>query len=161
MVFQGLDEGVGGRGEGVGELEGGVGRCCWGGVGRGGGEGGFFLFFWVVVFGDAEGGLEHVGLDDLELDGIGLGCGGGGGGGVRVGVLRGEGVVDFAEGVGELAPDVDPFGGTDVIVLEEEDEGRSFQERDVLAEELGAPVFGAAVGGRLGWWVADGRGRAR
>lgn len=72
-----------------------------------------------------------------------------------------EGFVSGEEGGVEFAADGHPFRGFEVVVLEEEEEGRGAEERGVLAVELGFAVFGRLVGGRLGWWKAgDWRDRA-
>ena len=65
-----------------------------------------------------------------------------------------EGCVDGEEGGVEFAADGHPFCGFEVVVLEEEEEGRGAEEGGVLAVELGFAVFGGLVGGRLGWWEA-------
>ena len=100
----------------------------------------------MVELGDAEGGGEDAGLDDVEacggccVDFVGWewwrGCDGGGGGG-------------FAEGDGEFAPDGYPLVGFEVVVLEEEHEGCGAEEGGVLPVKLGLAQFGRFIRGWL------------
>lgn len=110
---------MGGAREVVRQARVGRGRCGVGQArGRWGGRVGWVWRFrglvrvraWVEVGGDEEGGFEDADLDGLELDGGG--------------VVGGEVVVDFFEGEGQLAADGHPFFGAEVVVLEEEEQGR-------------------------------------
>lgn len=122
-----------------------VGVFVFGTMSRGGGWG----WSWrPVVFGDAEGGFEDVGLDDLELD-----CGAYGAGASAAVMVGGEdGSVQLLHGDREFATDGGPFGGFEVVVLEEEDERVGLEERDVGAQELRSPQLGSSVR-----WRLDGR----
>ena len=75
----------------------------------------------TVVLRDAEGGLEDVRLDDGELD---VGCNG-------FFACCDELVIDFPQRSVQFSTDADPFGGFEVVVLEDEDERRGLEEGDV------------------------------
>lgn len=102
---------------------------------------------------DAQGAAEDARLHGVDLDGVGRAG--------RRGAGGGQLLVDLAQRLGQLSPDTGPFDGAEVVVLEEQRQGRRPQQRGVLAQQLRLAELGWLVGGRLGGREAlDGSGSA-
>ena len=75
------------------------------------------------------------------------------------------GGVGAGEGDAQLSPERGPFGGGEVVVLEEDEEGRAEEEGGVGAVELRFAEGGGFVRGGLRWGVefcgGCGGGRSR
>lgn len=99
----------------------------------------------VVVCGNQQGRLEDADLDRLDFDGWGE--------------VRGEVAVHLFKGELQLPANGHPFRGSEVAVLEEEEQGRGTQQGGVLPVELRFAELGRFVRGRLGTRVAGDWGR--
>lgn len=92
---------------------------------------------------DLQGRGKDAGLDNLRLCSVG-----------ELGIGQAQLGVELPEGGIEFTADAGPFGGAQVVVLEEEDEGRGAQEGGVLAVQLGLAELWGFVRGWLGGWEA-------
>lgn len=99
----------------------------------------------MVVFGNQQGRLEDPGLDRLDFD--------------SRREVRGEVAVHLLKGEMQLPAYGHPFRGSEVVVLEEEEQGRGTQQGGVLPVELRFAELGRFVRGRLGPRVAGDWGR--
>ena len=97
------------------------------------------MLVWVVVFSDEEGRFENTDLEGLDFD---SGC-----------EICGEVVVDFFQGRVQFPAYGHPFGGFEIVVLEEEEEGRGAEQGGVLPVELRFAKFGRPVR----WWLGLGK----
>lgn len=102
---------------------------------------------WIEVVCNKESGAEDGGADDRDLDSVGLRTGRG----KRRGLL----LVNLSQSGDKFATNRHPFYGLEIVVLEDEDEGRGAKKRSILPVELRFAVFGGLVRGWLCRWISS------